>query len=158
MNVKIVDKKESEIRNTLQEKTIKAMMDFKRTLEAGDNSAIKLSFIELLRLGISSSNMNNTPYHKDLDEEKFDRLFGRSIELFMTSEEPLDMESITRILGMFGKVQSTHIMRNFINMNFDLIVRSNTPLSEVPKYYVGRLARARKVEEFNLEENTIRTR
>lgn len=150
MNVKIVDKKESEIRNALQEKIIIAMADFKRTLESGDNSAIKLSFIELLRLGISSSNMNNTPYRKDLDGEKFDSLFGKSLELFMTSEEPLDMESITRILGMFGRVPSAHIMRNFIEMNFDLIVGSNIELSEVPKYYVGRLARARKIEESSI--------
>lgn len=153
MQVKVVDKKESEIRNALHEEIIKAMDEFKKSLEANDNN-VRLNFIKLLRLGIGFS--NNIPYRKDSEEEKFNLLFEKSIELFLTSDEPLDMDSISRILKMFGKVQSTHIMRNFIDMNFGLIVGSNIELSEVPTYYMGKLARARKVEESNLEGSTIR--
>lgn len=155
MQVKVVDKKESEIRNALQEEIIKAMDEFKKSLEANDSN-IRLNFIKLLGLGMGFS--SNIPYRKDLEEEKFNLLFEKSIELFLTSDEPLDMDSISRILKMFGKVPSAHIMRNFIDMNFDLIVGSNIELSEVPNYYMSKLARARKMEESNLEGSTIRTK
>lgn len=143
MNVKVVNKKESEIRNSLQLEIIKRIADFKKSLQL-NNSDIKLKFIKLLRLGILYSNMKNIPYRKSIEEEKLILLFEKCIELFMTSKEKFKLEKINRMLEMIGKAKSEQIMKYFIDMNLELIIRSEIENIEVPKYYIGRLRRARK--------------
>lgn len=140
MQVKVVEKTESKIRSALQKEIIKTMKEFKKSLKTKDNN-VRLNFIKLLRLGIGLS--NDVPYRKDFEEEKFNFMFEKSIELFLTSKEEIDMENISKILKMIGKVQSTHIKRSFINMNLGLIARSNIELKDVPNYYTGKLARTR---------------
>ncbi|MCI8330748.1 MAG: hypothetical protein HFE04_01455 [Bacilli bacterium] len=143
MQVKVVEKIERKIKNELQKEIIKTMKEFKKSLKTNDNNA-RLKFIKLLRLGIGLS--NDVPYRKDFEEAKFNFIFEKSIELFLTSKEELDMENLSKILKMIGKVQSTHIKRSFINMNLSLIARSNIELKDVPNYYTGKLARVRKLE------------
>ena len=143
MQVKVVEKTERKIKNELQKEIIKTMKEFKKSLKTNDNNA-RLKFIKLLRLGIGLS--NDVPYRKDSEEAKFNFIFEKSIELFLTSKEELDMENLSKILKMIGKVQSTHIKRSFINMNLSLIARSNIELKDVPNYYTGKLARVRKLE------------
>ena len=133
---------------TIIEKQVNALKNFRVSLENGDIKIIKEKFVELLKLNISAT--SSTTYlnrENFLEQKKLELLFERCIELFIKDEEYIDNNSISRLLYILNYGNANYKMKHFIEENFNLIVNSDFNIDEMPKIYMGKIARERKKQE-----------